>query len=526
MSATGSSQQLTAGSTLSDNASYSITARTTNAAGSEASSSALALNIDTAPPTAPPLPDLLTASDLGSSNSDNITSDATPTFNNASAGTNGVVVTINSSQDGNVGTATIAGGNYSIVARAPKTGTITALTSSTAVVGAGTSFTTELAVGRNLFNAAGTTFIGTIASITDNTNLVLTANASNAITAAAYSQGLRDGNHNVTATTSDVAGNIGSTTPALVVTIDTQAPSIQTIERASANPTTAASVSYTVTFNESVQATTVTNADFGVTTVSGDATGTDGNPSPNSGNASTYTIAVTGITGNGKLRLDKNNNAVTDVAGNSSTATFASGEEYDVDNVNPTLTLTTPAASSSISSTNVTYTLSEDLSAGAITWTRTGGTTDPSAPHTSALTGTELTAGTKTSIALANAPTLVNGAIYTVSLTGTDLATNVGTASTRTLVTFDNAAPNFTATAPVAASTVSNAHVSYTPSETLSSGTITWTRTGGSVDTNSPHVITLTGTELNTSAKANIILANNPTNLVNGAIYDVTVQWY
>jgi hypothetical protein len=66
------------------------------------------------------------------------------------------------------------------------TGTITTTTSSATVTGSGTSFTTELAVGADLYQTNGTTKIGTVASITSNTLLTLTANAANANTNAAF----------------------------------------------------------------------------------------------------------------------------------------------------------------------------------------------------------------------------------------------------------------------------------------------------------------------------------------------------
>jgi hypothetical protein len=67
-----------------------------------------------------------------------------------------------------------------------KTGTITATTTSTSVTGSGTSFQTDLVPGRSLFDATSGNIIGTIASITNNTTLILTANANNAITGGAY----------------------------------------------------------------------------------------------------------------------------------------------------------------------------------------------------------------------------------------------------------------------------------------------------------------------------------------------------
>jgi len=58
-----------------------------------------------------------------------------------------------------------------------KSGTISGSTSSKLITGVGTSFMTQLAPGRSLFDITGSTLIGTIATITDNTNLTLTTNS-------------------------------------------------------------------------------------------------------------------------------------------------------------------------------------------------------------------------------------------------------------------------------------------------------------------------------------------------------------
>ena len=67
-----------------------------------------------------------------------------------------------------------------------RTGTITATTASPTVTGVGTLFLSEIAPGDKIFASNGTTLIGTVLSIGSNTSLTLTANASNAITAAAF----------------------------------------------------------------------------------------------------------------------------------------------------------------------------------------------------------------------------------------------------------------------------------------------------------------------------------------------------
>ena len=63
------------------------------------------------------------------------------------------------------------------------TGTLTCSTSSAAVVGVGTAFTTQLAAGYSLFHAGA---IGTVSSVADDTHLTLTGNAAQTLSGSAY----------------------------------------------------------------------------------------------------------------------------------------------------------------------------------------------------------------------------------------------------------------------------------------------------------------------------------------------------
>jgi hypothetical protein len=209
----------------------------------------------------------------------------------------------------------------------------------------------------------------------------------------------------------------------------------------------------------------------------------------------------------------------TDPAGN--TATAVTNTNITLDTTPPSFTGTAPTSSSLVNTTSVSYTLSKNIASGSITWTRTGGTADPGSPRIQALTGTELTSGAKTSITLTNNPTLVSGAIYTITFNGIDQAGNAATAVSNTNVAFDNIPPAFTATAPASNAFRNTTAVSYTLSENLVSGSITWTRTGGTADPGSPRVQALTGAELTAGTKTNITLSNNPA-LVSGSIYTIT----
>lgn len=70
-----------------------------------------------------------------------------------------------------------------ITVKATKTGTINTSNSSQTVTGTGTSFTTQLVAGDRLFNGANNVFLGVVASITNNTTLLLTNYATATITA-------------------------------------------------------------------------------------------------------------------------------------------------------------------------------------------------------------------------------------------------------------------------------------------------------------------------------------------------------
>lgn len=126
-----------------------------------------------------------------------------------------------------------------------------------------------------------------------------------------------------------------------------------------------------------------------------------------------------------------------DAAGNATTGAVSS-TMLIIDKTAPVLTLTKPVASSFATNAQVSYTRSENLSSGTITWAYVSGTADSN--HPQSLAGAELTAN-QTNYTLTNNPTLVDGAVYNVSFAGTDVAGNTATVVTNNAVTIDNGAP-------------------------------------------------------------------------------------
>ncbi|MEO8473000.1 MAG: hypothetical protein ABI477_12440 [Chryseolinea sp.] len=73
-----------------------------------------------------------------------------------------------------------------LIIKVNKTGTITTSNGSLTVTGTGTSFTTDLVTGDRLFNGANNVFLGVIASITNNTTLLLTNFSTVPLTSISY----------------------------------------------------------------------------------------------------------------------------------------------------------------------------------------------------------------------------------------------------------------------------------------------------------------------------------------------------
>ncbi|MBK9208823.1 MAG: S-layer homology domain-containing protein [Anaerolineales bacterium] len=107
--------------------------------------------------------------------------------------------------------------------------------------------------------------------------------------------------------------------------LDNIAPAVSSIVRASANPTNASSVDFTVSFSETV--TGVDISDFTLTTTGVSSPALSGI----SGTGSSYTVNVNTGSGSGTIRLNVlDDDTIKDTAGNSLSAGFTSGETYTI----------------------------------------------------------------------------------------------------------------------------------------------------------------------------------------------------
>jgi hypothetical protein len=243
--------------------SYTLTATATDSAGNvSAESGAIAVLIDTGTQT--PTIDLAAGSDTGPNSADNITSDTTPSLTGTAEG--GSTVTIrdgltvlgttvaNGSGQWNYTTGTLAEGGHSLTATATDVAGNTSATSAALVITIDTTApiapTIDLDAGSDLGSSAtddltadttptltGTTEAGATVTISNGSTVLGTAVADANGDWSFTTDTLLDGSHSLSATTTDVAGNTGASSPALSVTIDTTAPAVPTIDLDAASDT-------------------------------------------------------------------------------------------------------------------------------------------------------------------------------------------------------------------------------------------------------------------------------------------------
>ncbi len=426
--------------------------------------STTAVKVDAVNPSAPSVPDLNTGSDTGASSTDNITNDNTPTLSGTAEANSTVAI-----YDGAtlLGTATADGtGSWSYTTSTLSNGSHTLTAKATDAAGNDSPLSTGLTI--TVDAAAPTavslsqTSVAETAATSGSTVASLSATDSNTVTYALVSgsgdtnntsfnivsgnlqaaSNLSAGTYNIRVRATDLAGNTTDQTFTITVTAG---PSVSSINRAGATAlTNATSVDYTVTFSESV--TQVDLTDFMLSST-GSATGTI---SAVSGTGSTYTVTVSGLSGDGTLRLDLKNTGTGIVNGGSQAIIggFTSGQTYTLDTTAPSapsgLDLLASSDSGSSSTDNNTSDNTPTISgAGAepnctVTLYDTDGTT---------VLGTTTADGTGAWTITSS--TLTDG-VHTITTKVTDAAGNTSAGSAALTVTIDTTAPSASGTPDLA----------------------------------------------------------------------------
>jgi hypothetical protein len=407
------------------------------------------VTIDTTAPGAPSTPDLAASSDSGSSNSDDVTNDATPVFTGTAEAGSMVKIYAGGVQ---VGSGTATAGSYSIevsaLGEAVHTITATATDASGNPSGVSASLAVtidttapatpavpDLAAGSdsgasatdNLTNDTTPTFTGTaeagvLVTILDGASPVGSGTAAGgnySVTASALAQGA----HTVTATASDLAGNASPASSGLVITIDTAAPAIPSAPDLAAGSDSGISATdnltndTTPTFTGSAEAGATVKIYAGVSLVgSGPATG---------GN---YSITAS-VLAQGAYSVTA---TATDAAGNASAASTGLNVTIDTAASAPS---TPDLAAGSDTGTSATDNITND---NTPTFT---GTAEAGSTVTVYNGGVEVGSGsaaggsyTITTLALAEGGRSITARV-------TDAAGNLSSASSALVVTVDTTAP-------------------------------------------------------------------------------------
>ena len=116
-----------------------------------------------------------------------------------------------------------------------------------------------------------------------------------------------------------------------------------------------------------------------------------------------------------------------------------------------------------------------------------------------------------------------NTGYITITSDATDRAGNsIGTYVDGAIFQTDNTLPTFSFTEPDSGTYVNHTLVGYSLSESVLSGSITWTRLSGNADANSPHVIPFDDAErVDTEIFRDYSLINGPDSLVSETYYEV-----
>ena len=338
-----------------------------------------ALTFDTLAPNAPSTPDLASASDLGTSTSDNLTSSTSLTFTGTAE--SGATVTLYDTDGTTVlGSGTATGGNWSIA-------------------------NTELGAGA----------------------------------------------HTITAITTDAAGNTGSASSGLNVTVDTTAPTLaMTSDVAALRSGQTATITFT--FSE----------DPGSSFVVADVAATGGTLGALSGSGLTRTAAFTPTAGTdgGMASISVNAAAYLDAAGNMGGAASAPALTFDTlaPNAPATPDLASASDSGASNSDNITTSTAPTFTGSAAN----GATVTLYDTDGSTILGTGMATGGNWSIT----STQLGEGAHTVSATATDAAGNTGSVSSGLSFTVDGTAPTLAITSNVASLKIGqSATITFTFSE-------------------------------------------------------------
>jgi len=316
----------------------------------------------------PDAPDLIAASDSGSSSTDNYTNDTTPTFNITGV-INGANVEL--LRDGtSVANATAVGTSIQLTDPGALAGPHTYKARQTVGItlspdSDGLDVTIDTSTAQpstpdlitaddsninndNVTSKTTPTFTGTAEA---NSSVQLFATgvlkgsgaADNAGAWSITSSALADGPYNITVVATDLAGNVSVASAALPIVIDTTKPTVA-MSSAVGNPTATTPIPVTVTFSESVSGFTI-----------GDIVPANGTVGNFAGGPAIYTFDLT-PTSPGPVSADIAAGVANDLAGNTNTAATQFNRTFDPSALSVTITPVAPdPRNTSVSSIQIVF---------------------------------------------------------------------------------------------------------------------------------------------------------------------------
>ena len=207
-----------------------------------------------------------------------------------------------------------------------------------------------------------------------------------------------------------------------------------------------------------------------------------------------------------------------DLAGNVSDTIRLDSIHYDI--TPPVITMIYPFDNEAINNPSLSYAISEKLDVGEILWTQMDGMEDSLSPHVVEMIDLELEPDEKIRINMINEPILNDGSVYSITVSGRDLAGNESETITVSNILYDTTPPSFANVSPDSGAALNHQRISYSLSEDLHKGTIIWIQTDGVDDPDAPHEVSLANNELSFGQHSDISLINMP-RLQDGAIYTI-----
>jgi len=207
-----------------------------------------------------------------------------------------------------------------------------------------------------------------------------------------------------------------------------------------------------------------------------------------------------------------------DQAGNESEVVDVNNVLFDV--LPPVLTIHSPGDGDAFNEIVTSFETNEKFAEGSLTFTQTGGTTDPNSPHKVLILPPFNEQGRHDNVTLASDVTLNEGSIYSITFDARDPAGNVSDPFIVSDILYDITSPQVKINSPQENSFFNEFDVSFSLDETLVNGQLEVERTLGTPDPNSPHMVELSNELI--AVGGHTLSVQTLTQLVSGSEYTIS----